>query len=694
MTDTRRPLRLDDLSQFALVSDPQTSPDHSRIAWVVTTIDDEHDTYRSAIWVAQADGSQPRQLTSGTWRDSSPRWSPDGRRIAFVSNREPMLAPPDDDDKTMEPSDENATGNGKGKAAPDATKTKHPNQIWVIRLDGGEAMQVTNHRHGASSPSWAPDGTALAFTGSDAVTGDDDFTAPMTKGGVADEMILQDTVYRFDGRGWRDRYSHIWAVALDAGEMRQLTFGDVFDSDPQWSPTGEHIAFVANRRGDRRERPRGRAIHVVPAAGGDVRALTDDDVSLDMPAWSPTGDRLAFLGHTDGTDNTKNVLIWTVSADGQDCRSYGEAADISFSDYGMSDVHEGSEARPIWAGDDAVQLLASRRGETQIFEISLSNNTVTQRTHGKQRITGFAPLADGWAVARATISAPATLSRIAHDGAECSVISDPNAALLTELDLPEVIDLDIVSADGWGIQAWLMPPVGREDGARYPLIVQIHGGPHAMYGYDFFHEMQWMAAQGYGVLFCNPRGSAGYGYHFTACTRANWDESDMPDVMATLDTALEVAPWIDRDRIGVTGGSYGGYLTNWIVSHTDRFKAAVTQRCVSNFTSFFGTSDIGINFGEFEFGGVPWRDAELLRRHSPISYVENLTTPLLIVHSENDLRCPIEQAEQMFTALKYLGRTTEFIRIPEESHGLSRNGTPSRRRARLHHIMRWFDTYL
>lgn len=215
-----------------------------------------------------------------------------------------------------------------------------------------------------------------------------------------------------------------------------------------------------------------------------------------------------------------------------------------------------------------------------------------------------------------------------------------------------------------------------------------------MYAYDFFHEMQSMAGKGYAVIFSNPRGSAGYGEHFNACTRANWGEADMPDVIASLEAAIEAVDWIDTDRLGVTGGSYGGYLTNWIVSHDDRFKAAVTQRCISNFHSFFGTSDIGVNFGEFEFGGVPWKDAELLLRHSPISYVDRINTPLLIVHNENDLRCPIEQAEQMFTALKYLEREVAFVRIPEESHDLSRSGTPSRRKARLSHIIGWFDSHL
>jgi dipeptidyl aminopeptidase/acylaminoacyl peptidase len=213
-----------------------------------------------------------------------------------------------------------------------------------------------------------------------------------------------------------------------------------------------------------------------------------------------------------------------------------------------------------------------------------------------------------------------------------------------------------------------------------------------MYGYAMFHEMQLMAARGYLVVFTNPRGSAGYGEDFATTTRARWGESDAPDILGAVDAIIE-RPYVDRTRLGVTGGSYGGYLTNWLVGHDDRFKAAVTQRCVSNFHSFYGTSDIGFDFGEYEFGGTPWADADLLLKHSPISYVDRITTPLLILHSECDYRCPIEQAEQMFVALKRLGRTVEFVRFPEEGHDLSRSGKPSRRLARLRHLLGWFDRH-
>jgi dipeptidyl aminopeptidase/acylaminoacyl peptidase len=292
-------------------------------------------------------------------------------------------------------------------------------------------------------------------------------------------------------------------------------------------------------------------------------------------------------------------------------------------------------------------------------------------------------------------SRPFRLCRASTDGSGQSTIHDPNEKLLEEVWLSAPVELDVTAPDGGAVQSWLLPPRGLDPNARtkYPLIVQIHGGPHAMYGRAMFHEMQVMASRGYGVLFCNPRGSSGYGEAFTGITRGTWGESDMPDVMAAVDVASRL-DWVDSDRLGVTGGSYGGYLTNWIVSHDTRFKAAVTQRCVSNFHSFVGTSDIGFDFGIFEFDGTPWRDAEKLLKYSPISYVDRIETPLLIIHSEQDLRCPIEQAEQMYTALRYLGREVAFVRIPGESHDLSRSGTPSRRIARLQHLIGWFDNHL
>jgi dipeptidyl aminopeptidase/acylaminoacyl peptidase len=329
--------------------------------------------------------------------------------------------------------------------------------------------------------------------------------------------------------------------------------------------------------------------------------------------------------------------------------------------------------------------------------VPLGKGKLEAVTPCNQRVVQFALASDGKTLiyVAGEINRPFRLYASSAKGKRASVLSDPNENLVADAYLAKPVELEVTAPDGGTVQAWLLPPRGLQEGGKvkYPLILEIHGGPHSMYGHGMFHEMQVMASRGYGVLFCNPRGSAGYGEEFNSTTRGIWGESDMPDVMAAVEAASKL-DWVDTDRLGITGGSYGGYLTNWIISHDDRFKAAVTQRCVSNFYSFVGTSDIGFDFGIFEFGGTPWADAEKLLRHSPISCVENIHTPLLIIHSEQDLRCPIEQAEQMFTALRCLGRDVEFVRIPEEGHELSRSGTPSRRVARLEHLIGWFDNHL
>jgi dipeptidyl aminopeptidase/acylaminoacyl peptidase len=691
-TSQKRALQREDLFRIAMVSDPHLAPTGNHVAWVETVVDQEDDTYRSSIWIADGAGENATRLTSGTSRDANPRWSPDGRQIAFTSNRPPSRPPAQPD--TVDETGTADTGKDSKKKKTEKEEEKPLPQVWVISIDGGEAEQVTNHPGGAGSHDWSPDGAQIVFIGNDNVADADDFTAPVQTGVFADERVIHDLRYRFDGRGWLESFSHVWTARLDDTSMTQRTFGDANDSAPAWSPDGTSIAFCRSPR-EIRSRFSVSTILMLDSSTNETTPILPEQAQFDSPVWSPDSERIAvFDGGAPGVIG-ENQSIATVRRDGSDFVNHTREIDISFGDYGMSDVAASSDGRPRWTGKNELTLLASALGSTHIYRIDLKANKARRITAGDRRIMGFAAGDDTLFFVAGEIHRPTELFVSDGKGKNERQVTKANTAYLEEVRLAEAIELDVTAPDGKKIQTWLLPPHDYDPAspAKFPLILQIHGGPHAMYSHAMFHEMQLMAAKNYGVVFCNPRGSAGYGQDFTMCTRGIWGESDMPDVMAAVDRALE-QPWVDPARIGITGGSYGGYLTNWIIGHTDRFKAAVTQRCVSNFYSFFGTSDIGFDFGTYQSEGVPWADAEKLLKYSPISYVDRIETPLLIIHCEKDLRCPIEQGEQMFAALRYLGREVAFVRIPNEGHELSRSGTPSRRLARLQHMMGWFDSHL
>lgn len=675
-----RDITIEDLFQFKPVTKPRISPDGQRVAFVVTTVDKRTYEYRSSIWVVSTEGGEAKRFTAGPANAHSPSWSPDGRWLAFVSDREGESLGRDEKEQKKR---------GKGKP-----------QLWLIPTDGGEARQLTFMQHGASNPVWSPDSKRLVF---DAEVGPADEETedgkPLPKVRVIDRLW-----YRLDGVGFiHDKRHHLFLVDIAGGEPQQLTGGDWDDTDPAWSPDGTRVVFVSSRAEDRWRLPCPDVYTLAMSDGkaGELRCLTNGSLACSVPSWSPDGKTIAFLGALK-LRSGGHVDLYTIPATTEQgsatCLTQGFEG--SFQDWTNSDIGDEHLApAPAWSADGkTLYALASHRGASRVFVVS-SSGAITQpptltpgdvhvrdlsidRSASKMALLIGSPTQVQEAFVRST--APA---------GELRRLTAFNDALLSEIMLSSPEYMPYTGAEGWPMDGWVMKPHAFDPSRKYPLIVEVHGGPATQYGYGFFHEMQLLTAAGYVVLYTNPRGSIGYGRDFSLAVRGAWGEKDSLDILAGID-ALVQKGYIDEQRIGVTGGSYGGFMTNWLVGHTDRFKAAVTDRSVTNLASDFGSCDFGWTFADDELDTTPWEDLDRYMRMSPITFVNDIHTPLLILHSEQDLRCSIEQAEQLFASLKYLGREVLFVRFEGQSHGLSRGGHPKLRLERLRHILGWFEKYL
>jgi dipeptidyl aminopeptidase/acylaminoacyl peptidase len=628
-------------------------------------------TYRSALWLADAAGGPPRQFTSGEARDKRPVWSPDGRSILFVSDR-------------------------PGPTAPGSTRPRH---LWVIPTTGGEARRVTQADHGAADAVWSPDGSHIAFTGK----------VPMTEKPKSDVKIITRMKHKFDSEGfWDNRFKHIFVVPAAGGPARQITNGDFEHREPAWSPDGQRLAFVVNRNDDA-DYSNASDLWLATLATGEMARLTASVGPVTMPAWSPDGTMLAYLGHENACMGASNMMLWVVSAKGDAApRCLTRHFDRSLAHHITTDMRAHPHAgQPTWSPDGRyIFVMVAEGGATQLAAVEVATGAVCLMTSGPREIYGESYDASCRRVALA-ISDPATPGDIwiadvkgLAEGRPVVPASsewrltDVNRALLGGKTLSMPQRFAYRGVDDWTCEGWVIPPVGCEPGRRYPTILAVHGGPHAAYGDGFFHEFQVLSALGYAVVFTNPRGSQGYGQTFSAATHHDWGGKDFSDVMDGLDAALARFPFLDPERLGVEGGSYGGFMTNWIIGHTQRFKVAVTMRSIANCLSQWGTSDLAYFKGYWEFPGDPWDSPQFYWEKSPLAYVKEITTPLLILHSENDLRCPISEGEQLFAALKKQGKEAVFARFPGESHDLSRNGQPQHRIERLHLIVDWFAKHI
>lgn len=686
-----RSISIEDLYEFKFLSRPRISPDGQRVAFVVTSIDRRTCAYCSAIWVKPTAGGEAIRFTGGNASAHSPVWSPDGQWLAFVSDRQGELQGDTHEEQRQR---------GKGKT-----------QIWLIPTGGGEAHQLTFMQHGATQPVWSQDSRQVLFS---AVVGPlDEETEdgkPLPKVRVIDRLL-----YRLDGVGFvYDRRQHLFLIDAVGGTPVQLTDGDWDNKDAAWSPDGAKIAFTSGRTEDR-SRSRCADVYTLSiergergetGQPGELLRLTDGTRYCNSPSWSPDGQSLAFLSST-RYRAAGHVDLFTISPPTRDglLRNLTSEFEGSCSDWTNSDVtDEHMMPAPPWSPDGkTLYVLAGQRGSSRVFAIP-SNGAGRQPqavSPNHVHALDFSMDADRQKMVT-LIESPAHLAEVfictniadrMGAGIATRRLTNCNDGLFDELALATPEYMPYTGEDGWPIDGWLLKPQNFDPTKKYPLIVEVHGGPHTQYGYGFMHEMQMLAAAGYVVLFTNPRGSLGYGRDFALALRGAWAEKDSLDILAGVNTAIQKG-YIDEQRLGVIGGSYGGFMSGWLVGHTDRFRAAVADRSVINRFSFFGSSDIGPEFTDDDLEVPPWDDPERYMHSSPITYVKNIHTPLLIIHSENDLRCGIEQSEQLFAALKYLGREVLLVRFEGQSHGLSRGGHPHSRVERLKHIQKWFADHL
>jgi dipeptidyl aminopeptidase/acylaminoacyl peptidase len=648
----------EDVYELTGVADPRLSPDGATVAYVVGRVDKDAGEYRSAVWLAAAGGDEPpRQFTSGDKADADPRWSPDGTRLAFTSNR--------------------------------ADKAS---QLYVLPVAGGEPRKLTSLKEDVTQAVWSPDGTRIAFVARvrDAAYEEEDEKKRRPR-------RLTRLQYKLDSVGWTaDRPQHLFVVPADgSAEPTQLTDGDHEDHSPCWSPDGRTLAFVSARHPDW-DLEMVSDVYLVGAAGGAPRRLTQGGGGIDNLAWLPDG-RLAVARYPGVYDDARHSKVGVVDPGSGEITLLTAGLDRNCAPYPGT-------REPLW-DDGELVFVVEDHGRVHVYAVAADGSGEPRVLVGGEReVTGL-DVAAGRLVFAASEPTrlselydagpaggggrPAAGTRLTHHG-------DPFAAG-RELVQPE--RFTAVSADGSELDAWVMRPAGFEEGNKYPALLNIHGGPYGQYGETFFDEFQVYCGAGYAVVFCNPRGSSGSTEDWARAIRGpgelgpGWGSVDHEDCMAAVDEAVRRFHFIDPDRLGVMGGSYGGYLTSWIVGHTDRFKAAVSERAVNNFDSQWGSSDFGWDFKGYT-GKFLYEDLDLYRGVSPVTYAENIRTPLLILHSEDDLRCPVEQAEHLFVTLRLLKRPVELVRFPAESHELTRSGSPVHRVQRFELVVEWFDRYL
>ncbi len=636
-------MRPDQLGDFRIPSDAHLHPDGQRAVFVVTQLDIDGDEYVRQLWLW--DGAEARRLTSGR-ADTSPRWSPDGATLAFLR-----------------------------KGAGDDDRA----QLALMPTDGGEAETITDLELGLSEVTWSPDGTKIAVVAGEFIDGVEDEDERKRR-----PRRIEHPSFRFDNKGWTyDRRSHIWIIDPLTHERSQITFGDCSETSVRWSPDGSTLTFLSATGEDRWVNPLNQ-VFTIPVEGGEPHPVTPHG-SWSWSGFSPTG-TLYTLGTITDRATLRPPQIHRVTRDG----ALDQVTDL---DRNLNPQHPPSAlAAPQFLDDGTIVSVIEDRGAYRVVSIG-TDGVPTDVAGGRRLITGWCPSSDG-SVAVFTATSPAQPGEVIWwDGTTETVLTSLNDDFVASAELiePEEFTFD---SDGHEIHGWVYLPQGDE---TVPLLLNIHGGPATQYGWGFFDEFQVYAGAGYGVVAVNPRGSSGYGYEHVSVPCGRWGEEvppDMADLMAAPAAAAEQSPRLDTTNKGIMGGSYGGLSTAMITSMDQSYRSAVAERGVYNWVSMAGTSDIPFFIKLYLETDMPdgademWKASSLSRAHA-------ITTPTLVIHSETDFRCPIEQGQQLFSLLYKQGVETELLLFPSgEGHELSRSGTPKHRIERFEAILAWHEGHL
>ncbi|MBB4823603.1 dipeptidyl aminopeptidase/acylaminoacyl peptidase [Sporosarcina luteola] len=656
----KKKVNVQDLYTLQSVTNPHIAPNGKEAVFVKTHIDEEENKYVANLYHIDLETNEVTQWTYGKQRVSSPEWSADGTQLAFLSNRE------------------------------------EKNQLYVLSAKGGEARKVTTLEKGVSSFAWSPCGEKIWIN------------APVKEGKTFTDKEEKDDKkkpepvrvtkmkYKADGVGLlpQDTYRHIGVVDLATEEVTQFTEGNHQYGLQAVSHDGKKLVMSVNREENQDFEFR-QPLLLVDMETKEETVIVEEEGYYGGAAFSFDDRYISFTGSDRSFQNATHSELYVYDTKRGNRLNVTESIDAPVGDVTVADHQQGASApAAVWTKDDHLYFQLATMGDVRLYFATLEGELYPASPEN-EHVYGYDVAGDG-TFALVTVTDPTNpgeLYKLTIATGERQALTSFNETFVNEVELIKPEAIQFKGSKDWDVHGWLMKPAGWKQGEKYPLVVNIHGGPHAMYANTFFHEMQLLAAQGWGVLYVNPRGSHGYSQEFVDAVRGDYGGGDYEDIMAAVDYALEENAWIDKERLGVTGGSYGGFMTNWIVGHTDRFKAAVTQRSICNWISFFGVSDIGYYFSDWQIL-ADMKNVDTLWNHSPLKYAENVETPLLILHSEKDFRCPIEQAEQLYITLKSMGKETEFVRFPDADHNLSRTGTPNLRIERLNEITSWFAKYL